>query len=195
MEFLLATQNKNKKEELSRILQPLGIQIKTAADLNLDLSDVAETGETFEENAYLKAASGCRESGLATIADDSGLCVDALCGRPGIYSARFAGEHGNDAKNISKLLHELKDVKKEDRTARFVCAACCVFPSGETITVRGECEGIIGYKPIGSKGFGYDPVFIVGDLSFAQLSAQEKDSISHRRKALEALYGELRRFI
>ncbi|MEG1179025.1 MAG: non-canonical purine NTP pyrophosphatase, partial [Oscillospiraceae bacterium] len=135
MIFLIATHNQKKKQELQRILQPLGIDIKTADEAGVELSEVDETGTTFEENALLKARSGCNESGLTTIADDSGLCVDALGGAPGIYSARYAGEHGKDGKNIEKLLDALKDVEEKDRTARFVCAACCAFPDGTHITV------------------------------------------------------------
>jgi len=195
MKFLIATHNQKKKQELQRILLPLGIEIKTADDLNINLSEVDETGTTFEENALLKAKSGCEESGLPTIADDSGLCVDSLGGAPGVYSARYAGEHGNDDKNITKLLEALKDVDEKDRTARFVCAACCAFPDGTQITVRGECEGIIAFERKGNGGFGYDPVFLVGDNSFGEISADEKDKISHRSKALGALADELRRKI
>lgn len=195
MNFLIATHNQKKKAELQRILQPLNIQVNTAEDLKIDLSDVEETGSTFEENALLKARSGCLESGLPTIGDDSGLCVDALDGAPGIYSARFAGEHGNDDKNIVKLLEALKDVKQQDRTAHFVCAVCCAFPDGTEIVVRGECHGVIAFEKKGNSGFGYDPVFLVGDKSFGEISSQEKDAISHRSKALNALAQELRRKI
>lgn len=195
MKILIATHNQKKKEELQRILLPLGIDIKTADELGIELSDVEETGTTFEENAILKARSGCEESGFPTISDDSGLCVDALDGTPGVYSARYAGEHGNDDKNISKLIEALKDVEGEDRIARFVCAACCAFPDGTQITVRGECEGRIALEKKGNGGFGYDPIFLVGNKSFGEISADEKDKISHRSKALGALANELRRKI
>lgn len=195
MKFLIATHNQKKKAELQRILQPLNIEVNTADDLKINLSDVEETGITFEENALLKARSGCLESGLPTIGDDSGLCVDALNGAPGIYSARFAGDHGNDDKNILKLLEALKDVKQEDRTAHFVCAACCTFPDGTQITVRGECHGVIAFEKKGDGGFGYDPVFLVDGKSFGEISSKEKDTISHRSKALNALAKELRRKI
>ncbi|MEG1614477.1 MAG: RdgB/HAM1 family non-canonical purine NTP pyrophosphatase [Oscillospiraceae bacterium] len=195
MIFLIATHNQKKKQELQRILQPLGIDIKTADEAGVELSEVDETGTTFEENALLKARSGCNESGLTTIADDSGLCVDALGGAPGIYSARYAGEHGKDGKNIEKLLDALKDVEEKDRTARFVCAACCAFPDGTHITVRGECEGKIAFEKKGNGGFGYDPVFLVGNKSFGEIPAAQKDSISHRSRALTALANELRRKI
>ncbi len=195
MIFLIATHNQKKKSELERILKPLGIEIKTADEAGVCLSDVEETGTTFEENALLKAESGCKESGIPTISDDSGLCVDALSGAPGVYSARYAGEHGNDEKNIEKLLDALKNVEEKNRTARFVCAACCAFPDGSHITVRGECEGKIAFEKKGNGGFGYDPVFLVGEKSFGEISSEEKDKMSHRSKALNALADELRRKI
>lgn len=190
MIFLLATHNQKKRAELERILAPLGIQVKTAEQAGVELTDVEETGETFRENAILKAESGCRESGLPCVADDSGLEVDALNGAPGVYSARYAGEHGNDEKNIEKLLHALRDVPEGARTARFVCTACCVFPDGTLLIARGECRGTIAFKKSGKGGFGYDPVFVPDEAdgrSMAALTDAEKDAISHRRRALEKL--------
>ncbi|MCR4564100.1 MAG: RdgB/HAM1 family non-canonical purine NTP pyrophosphatase [Clostridiales bacterium] len=195
MDFLIATHNNKKKNELQRILEPLGISVFTADEKNINLREVEETGETFEENAFLKAVSGCEDSGMPCVADDSGLCVDALDGAPGIYSARFGGEHGNDAKNNEKLLELLKDVPPEKRTARFVSCVCCVFPDGRKLTVRGEVEGVIGYEPKGHNGFGYDPLFIVGDRTFAQRSDSEKDELSHRGNALRKLVEELPRYL
>lgn len=128
---------------------------------------------------------------MPCIADDSGLCVDALDGAPGVYSARFAGEHGNDSKNNAKLLDLLKDTPKEARTARFVSAVACVFPDGRELTVRGTCEGVIGYEQKGQNGFGYDPLFYVGERTFAEFSPAEKDAVSHRGNALRALVKEL----
>lgn len=194
-DILIATQNLKKRDELQRILLPLGISVRLAEELGLLLSDVDETGVTFEENALLKARSGCAESGLPCIADDSGLCVDALNGAPGVFSARYAGEHGNDTLNIEKLLAELANVSNEERTARFVCAACCVYPDGREITVRGECEGMIAYECRGKGGFGYDPVFLPADIkpesaerqTMAELTNKLKDTISHRGKALKML--------
>lgn len=189
MNIVLATHNAKKRAELARILAPLGHTL-----VDLPLSDVEETGLTFEENARLKAESGCRESGLPCVGDDSGLCVDALNGAPGVYSARFAGEHGNDGANIAKLLNELRDVPEQDRTARFVCAVCCIFPDGQEITLRGTCEGNIAFAPAGTGGFGYDPVFLPDDipgLTMAQLNAEQKDSISHRGRALQRLAERL----
>ncbi len=195
MDFLIATHNLKKRDELQRILSPLGVLVKTADEVGIDLTDVEETGATFEENAELKAVSGCKESGMPCIADDSGLMVDALNGEPGVYSARYAGEHGNDKKNNDKLLSSLKDVKPSERTAKFVSAVCCVFPDGRKFTVRGECKGVIGYGEKGSNGFGYDPLFYVGEKTFAELSSEEKDKISHRGNALRLLAEELPKYI
>ena len=149
MDFLIATHNLKKRDELARILSPLGIRVLTAEEAGVALTDVEETGQTFEENAYLKAESGCRESGLPCIADDSGLEVDALGGAPGVYSARYAGEHGNDQKNNALLLKNLQAVPAQQRTARFVSSVCCVFPDGRQLTVRGACEGTIAFEPRG----------------------------------------------
>lgn len=195
MKILIATHNKKKKAELQRILLPLGIEIVTADDIGISLTDVEETGTTFEENSFLKADSGCKESGLPCIADDSGLAVDALGGAPGVYSARYAGEHGNDEKNIDKLLEALKDVPDEKRTAKFVCAITCVFPDGKVIRTRGECHGVIAHERIGHGGFGYDPVFLCGEKSFGELTSEEKDAVSHRGKALRILVQELEKNI
>ena len=187
MDYIIATHNRKKRNELARILEPLGLRVFTADQLGVTLTDVEETGETFAENARLKSQSGCRESGLPCIADDSGLQVDALDGAPGVYSARFGGEHGNDAKNNALLLQKLEGLPEEQRTARFVSTVCCTYPDGEEILVTGTCEGRIGYEPRGEGGFGYDPLFMVGDRSFAEMTAEEKDQISHRGNALRAL--------
>lgn len=195
MKILIATHNAHKKAELQRILSPLGVEIVTDRDLGIELTDVEETGTTFEENSFLKSESGCKESGIPCIADDSGLSVDCLDGAPGVYSARYSGEHGNDEKNIDKLLDEMKDVPDNQRTARFVCAATCVFPDGRKISVRGECEGTIAYERHGNGGFGYDPIFMVGDKSFGETSPEEKDRLSHRGKALRKLFTELEKII
>lgn len=187
MKFIIATHNMKKRAEMERILSPLGIEVLTAEMAGITLTDVPETGETFEENAVLKAESGCRESGMPCIADDSGLAVDFLGGAPGVYSARYSGVHGNDEANIQKLLKSLEDAPEEKRTARFVCTVCVCFPDGRKFTVCGKCEGKIGFEKHGNGGFGYDPVFMVGEKSFAELSAQEKDKISHRGNALRKL--------
>ena len=185
MKYIIATHNAHKLAELSRILQPLGIEAVTDKDLGISLPEVEETGTTFAENAYLKAASACAVTGLPAIADDSGLTVDALDGAPGIYSARYAGPDGTDKECNDKLLQALKDVPFERRTAQFVCAVCCVFPDGsEKITAEGTVHGIIGYEERGTNGFGYDPLFLVGEKTTAELTPAEKDAISHRGEAL-----------
>ncbi len=191
MKIIIATHNKHKLAEMRRILEPMGYEVVTDIDLGIKLTDVEENGHTFLENARIKAQSGCKESGLACIADDSGLCVDALNGEPGVYSARYTGVHGDDEANNIKLLKNLENVPNEKRTARFVCAICVAFPDGGEITAHGTCEGRIGFEKKGSNGFGYDPLFMVGDKSFAELSADEKDAISHRGNALKELKEKL----
>lgn len=195
MDFLIATHNLKKRDELQRILSPLGIHVLTADEAGVDLTDVEETGTTFGENALLKARSGAKEGNMPCIADDSGLCVDALGGAPGVYSARYAGEHGNDAKNNAKLLDALSDVPTEKRTAQFVSCVACVFPDGRELTVQGEVKGIIGYQPKGENGFGYDPLFYVGERSFAEFTSAEKDAVSHRGNALRKLAKELPKYL
>ena len=190
--FLIATHNAKKKNELLRILEPLGIDVKTDSELGLTLSEPEETGETFYENALIKAKAGCEESGYPCVADDSGLMVDYLAGAPGVYSARFSGENSDDEKNNNKLLKLMADVPENERTARFVSVVCCAFPNGDIISARGECEGTIGYEKKGESGFGYDPLFMVNGKSFAEMSAEEKDKLSHRGKALNLLLEKLR---
>ena len=187
MKIIIATHNKHKLVEMSRILSPMGYEVVTDLDLGIELSDVEENGETFLDNARIKAEAGCKESGLPCIADDSGLCVDALDGAPGVYSARYSGVHGDDDGNNRKLLSELSGVPTEKRTAHFACAICVSFPDGSEVTATGKCEGYIGYEKKGTNGFGYDPLFMVGDRSLAQMTAEEKDAISHRGNALKEL--------
>ena len=191
MDYIIATHNMKKRDEMQRILAPLGIRVLLAEEAGIELTDAEETGTTFEENAFIKAESGCRESGMPCVADDSGLTVDYLDGAPGVYSARYSGVHGDDEANNQKLLKALEGVPDEERGAAFVSAICCVFPDGRKITVRGECRGRIGYEPKGDGGFGYDPLFLPveynGELTMAQLTAEQKDAISHRGKASRAL--------
>lgn len=189
MDFIIATHNKNKIKEFKRIFEPLPVNIVTAV-----LSEVEETGSTFSENAFLKANAACRETGKPAIADDSGLMVEALGGAPGVYSARYAGEGASSADCIKKLLENLKGVPKEKRGAKFVCSICCVFPDGRKITTHGECKGEIAFSEKGNDGFGYDPVFLVGEKTFAQLTHEEKDKISHRGKALRAFAAKLKSY-
>ena len=194
MKFLIATHNMKKRDEGYRRLSPLGIDVNTSEQLGSEITDVDETGETFYENALLKAQSGCRESGLPCVADDSGLAVDYLVGAPGVYSARFAGCHGDDEANNQKLLKLMTDVPTEERTGRYVSVVCCVFPNGDIISARGECEGVIGFEPVGTGGFGYDPLFVMGEKTMAQLTAEEKDAVSHRGKALRLLAVKLKEY-
>lgn len=185
MTFLIATGNMHKYTEISRMLEPLGIGATMPAQAGVHL-EVEETGATFEENARLKAEAYCKASGMPAVADDSGLEVDALNGAPGVYSARYAGEGASDLDRIHKLLSALDGVPDGRRGARFVSVLCCVFPDGRVLEARGECEGSIGYAPLGEDGFGYDPIFVeaASGKTFAQLSAAEKDAVSHRGKAL-----------
>lgn len=195
MDFILATNNMKKLAEMQRILFPLGINVVTAKMLGKQLEDVEEDGKTFEDNAKLKARAACKEMNMPAIADDSGLCVDYLDGAPGIFSARFAGEHGNDEKNNDLLLEKLDGVPLEKRTAHYVCAICCTFPDGREIVVRGECNGVIGFERDGHEGFGYDPLFLVDGKAFGRYTAEEKDKISHRGNALRLLTKELEKII
>ena len=195
MDFILATNNMKKLAEMQRILSPLGINVVTAKMLGKQLEDVEEDGKTFEDNAKLKARAACKEMNVPAIADDSGLCVDYLDGAPGIFSARFAGEHGNDEKNNDLLLEKLDGVPLEKRTAHYVCAICCTFPDGREIVVRGECNGVIGFERDGHEGFGYDPLFLVDGKAFGRYTAEEKDKISHRGNALRLLTKELEKII
>lgn len=190
MKFLIVTNNAEKLKEMKRILAQFGIDGVSLKDAGIKAKP-DETGATFEDNARIKAFAGMEKAKIPAVADDSGLVVDALHGAPGIYSARYAGENADDAEKIEKLLYEMRNVPVGARTARFVCAVCCVFPDGNMINVRGECEGSIAMEPQGHGGFGYDPVFIekTTGKSFAMLEGEEKDRLSHRGKAL-ALFAK-----
>ncbi len=195
MKYVIATHNAHKLIELQRILEPLGIQAVTDRDLGMELPEVEETGTTFAENAYLKAASACQATGLPAIADDSGLVVDALNGRPGVYSARYGGEDATDFERNIMLLDEMKDIPIKQRQARFVSAVCCVFPNGDVLRAEGTFEGEIACIPAGENGFGYDPIFLVGDRTSAEMSPAEKDAVSHRGKALTAFSKDLQAYL
>lgn len=184
--IILASNNKNKIREISEILSPLGYEVISQRDAGAEL-DVEETGTTFAENAALKARAVHDLCGLPVIADDSGLAVDFLDGAPGVYSHRYAGENASDADRNEKLLRELEGVNDEKRGAKFICVICFIDENGSEKLIRGECCGKIGYEPLGDNGFGYDPVFMYGERSFAQITAEEKNKISHRAKALEGL--------
>ncbi len=191
-DFLIATNNSHKVEEFKRILLPLGINVISAKDAGVDLGDVVEDGETFAENAKIKALSAFRKSGLPSIADDSGLCVDALSGAPGIYSARFGGEDISQTERNALLLSEMQKSETSKRTARFVSSICCVLSEDDIISVEGVCEGSIAESPCGEGGFGYDPLFIYEDgRCFGTISGDEKDEVSHRGRSLRALRDKL----
>lgn len=189
--LLLATRNQGKIEEFRRILDSLApgeIEL-VGLDQFPDLHDVDETGTTFEENALLKAREMSVATGLPAIADDSGLCVDALNGDPGIFSARWAGGHGDDTANLAKVLDQLKGVDDASRGAYFICVAALYLPTGESHCEEGRFYGSILHSPVGENGFGYDPIFQPEALSIssAQMSSEEKDAVSHRGKALRAI--------
>ena len=204
-----ASNNAGKLKELRRILEQMGHEVKSLRDLCIDL-DPEETGTTFAENARIKAEAFCKASGLPTIADDSGLCVDALGGAPGVYSARYCGRHGDDEANNDKLLDAMQAVPAGQRGAKFVSAVCFILPDGRHLTCMGECPGSIAFERLcGDYGFGYDPLFIPADCgvgkhekrpntegrSYAQLTPDEKDAISHRGNALAELEKELPDFL
>lgn len=204
-----ATGNAGKLKELRRILEAQGHEVKSQKELGITL-EPDETGTTFEENAAIKAQAICQVSGLPTIADDSGLSVDALGGEPGVYSARYCGRHGDDEANNDKLLAAMAQVPAQRRAAHFTSAVCLVLPTGQQITFVGECPGRIGTQRRGDNGFGYDPLFIpdfvggadglsripnTNDLSYAQLEDWQKDAISHRGVALREMKRRLPAFL
>ena len=184
--LVMATNNANKLREAREILSPLGIEVLSQREAGADC-DPDENGATFAENALIKASAVFEATGLPTIADDSGLCVEALGGRPGVHSARYAPK----GEECDKLLGEMQDVPDGKRGAAFRCTICYMDESGHA-EFTGSCEGSIGYEQRGSNGFGYDPVFMVGDRTMAELSADEKNAISHRGAALRELYRFLK---
>ena len=194
MKLVLASKNAHKLRELGEILAELGIEVLSEAEAGVDV-EVEETGTTFEENALLKARAVCGASGLPAVADDSGLCVDALSGAPGVYSARYGGEALDDPGRCRLLLENMRG--QLDRRCRFVSAICCCFPGGDTVTARGECAGTLAYVPRGESGFGYDPIFFCPPLkkTFAELTAEEKNAVSHRGNALRKFKEELERYL
>ncbi len=190
--ILVATGNQGKLKEIREILE--GIEIIGMRDVGIDI-EVEENGETFQENAYIKASEIAKLTGMPVLADDSGLCVDILDGAPGVFSARFAGEDATDDENTDKLLSLLKDIPEEKRRARFVCAMCLCFPDGSKIeSFAAGSEGIIINEKRGENGFGYDPVFFALDLNktYAEMTMEEKNQISHRKAALVALSQKLK---
>lgn len=193
MRFLIATSNKGKLEEFKSILSPIGIEVMSLQECGRKINLPPETGLTFKENAEIKARYAYEITNIPCIADDSGLEVDALGGSPGIYSARYAGENANDLDRINKLLFNMKNVPTEKRSARFVCSICCVLSNDKIIFSEATCEGIILRDVLGEGGFGYDPIFMTSDgKTFATLSLEEKNKVSHRGKALSKLYTMLK---
>ena len=194
MKLVLASKNKKKLVEMNAILSQLGIEVCSEADAGIDI-DVEETGTTFEENSLLKAKVVMEASGMPAIADDSGLCVACLNDAPGVYSARYGGEGLDDVGRYQLLLANMRG--QLDRSAKFVSVITCCFPNGDVITARGECPGTIAFAPMGEGGFGYDPVFFIPGMkkTFAQLTAEEKNAISHRGKALEIFKGKLEEYL
>jgi len=193
VKILAATNNGDKLVEIRRILEPLGVSVVSPSDMGVSI-EVAETGTTFAENARLKARAFYESSGLPSLADDSGLCVDALDGRPGLHTAYYQGENATYPQRIAALVDELKDLPEGGRTARFVCHLCLVIDGQAVVECKGTCEGEIGHKPAGEDGFGYDPIFYVDGKSMAQRPKEEKDYLSHRGRALRefaALLGNL----
>ena len=194
MKYVLATHNPGKLKEMGAILARFGVEVVSPKDLGLTV-DVEETGATFAENAMLKAKAICAAAQLPAIADDSGLCVDALNGGPGVYSARYGGEGLDDRGRYMLLLNNMRG--QTTRAAHFACAIACAFPNGDTLTAEGRCDGTIAFAPMGEGGFGYDPVFFVPEKAktFGQLTAEEKSAISHRGRALEGFVEKLETYL
>ena len=194
MKFILASQNRHKLVEMQNILSAHGVEVVLQSELGLHV-EVEETGATFAENAMLKAKAVMAASGLPAIADDSGVCVDALNGAPGVYSARYGGPELDDVGRYRLLLENMRGAR--DRTAHFTSAIACAFPNGDTIEAEGICPGMIAYAPQGDGGFGYDPVFFLPQLrkTYAQLTPEEKAAVSHRGKALEVFDQKLREYL
>lgn len=189
MRIIAATQNAHKITEMAAILETFGMEIISQGDAGLGAVDIEETGNTFEENSAIKARAICEMTGEIAIADDSGLTVDALNGEPGVYSARYAGPDTNDASNNAKLLDALKDVPPSKRTGQYISVITLAYPDGHILVSRGECTGQLLFSPRGEGGFGYDSLFVPDgtNKTFAEMTQEEKNAISHRAKALEGL--------
>jgi len=192
--IVLATRNSGKIREFQQLLKNFPVEIKGLSDFG-PIPEVIEDGETFDDNAYKKALFTAKALGLPAIADDSGLVVGALGGAPGVKSARYAGKNSTDKENIDKLLLEMKDM--DDRRAAFECVISIAVPSGPALTYEGRCEGEITHEPRGESGFGYDPVFFFPPYgkTFAELSGEEKNKVSHRGKALQEVVAEFKKII
>ena len=192
--FVLATHNPGKLKEMSSILSRFGVEVVSPKELGITV-DVEETGATFAENAMLKARAICAAANLPAIADGSGLCVDALNGGPGVYSARYGGEGLDDKGRYTLLLNSMRG--QATRAAHFTCSIACAFPNGDTLTAEGQVQGTIAFAPMGEGGFGYDPVFFSPPLAktFGQLTAEEKSAISHRGQALKEFSAKLETYL
>ena len=192
--IIVATGNEGKMKEIRQILGGENVEIVSLKDENLQDVEIVEYGKTFEENALIKASTIAKITGTMVLADDSGLEVDYMDKAPGVYSARYMGEDTPYTIKNNHIIDELKDAKGEERSARFVCVIACVFPDGKSITTRGTIEGQIGYEEKGNNGFGYDPIFYLPErgCTTAELSPEEKNKISHRGKALTAMYEKLK---
>lgn len=192
MRIVIATGNKDKVREINEILKGTDFEAISMKEAGVKL-DIVEDGTTFEENAMIKAQSVFDVLGGYVIADDSGICIDALDGRPGIYSARFCGENSTYEEKFATIFEMLKDVPEDKRTAQFVCAIAVIRPDGSKFTVRGEVRGVLVEEPRGDNGFGYDPIFYVPEynMTTAQMDPELKNSISHRGKALRAMVEKL----
>lgn len=194
MKVVLASKNAHKLEEMQAILGSQGIEVVLQSEMGVDV-DVEETGTTFEENSRLKAQAVMEASGLPAIADDSGLCVTALQDAPGVYSARYGGEGLDDVGRYKLLMSNMQG--QVDRCCKFVSVVCLVMPNGDEIMARGECHGVVGFAPQGENGFGYDPIFFLPEKkkTFAQLTSEEKNAISHRGNALQEFQKKLESYL
>jgi len=192
--LILASKNVGKVKEFKEILEPLGFDIVSMKDAGINI-EIDETGTTFEENSRIKAEAVMKIAGLPVIADDSGICCDALGGGPGVYSARYGGEGLTDQDRTQELLKSMRGAGS--RKCQFVAVITCCMPDGTYITARGVCEGTVSYAPIGTDGFGYDPIFFVPEYkkTFAQMTAEEKNAVSHRGKALKEFYKKMENYI
>lgn len=194
-DIFLSTKNVHKVKEFKRILEPIGINVICERDLNRELPDVEENGTTLTENSLLKARSGCEQTGMISVADDTGLFVSALGGAPGIYAARYAGEGCTPQDNRTKMLNALKGVEMKDRDAYFECTIACVFPNGTEFSVEGRCDGFIAEDEIGDLSFGYDAIFECESGRFSTISGEEKDRLSHRGVALRKFAEEIKKYL
>lgn len=191
--IVFASNNKGKIRELKDILSPMGIEVVSQREAGFDI-EADETGATFAENSAIKAKAIYELAKIPVLADDSGLCVDALDGQPGVYSHRFAGENATDEEKCRYILEKLENVSDEKRTARFICDMCFIDENGREYHAEGRCEGKIGREEKGNNGFGYDPIFVVGNRTLAELEEAEKNKISHRAEALKKMKEILKQF-